>query len=62
MHTTYNDLSVKLTGTLQGCDACAQSKAKARAVRKYLYKSVTARRKDFVDTNSPIPESFIGNC
>ena len=37
LRTTYNTLSVKLTGTLQVCDGCACSKAKARVVRKNTY-------------------------
>ena len=44
---TYNALGVKLTGTLQYYGGCAKLKAKARAVRKNTYVSITAGRKDF---------------
>ena len=37
LRTTYNALGVNLTRTLQVCDGCARSKAKAHAVRKNTY-------------------------
>ena len=37
LRITYNALGVKLIVTLQVCNGCAQSKAKARAVSKKTY-------------------------
>ena len=55
LHITYNDIGVKLTVTLEICDGCARSKAKACAVREKIHKSVTADRKDFCEHDWSIP-------
>ena len=60
--TTYNAIGVKLTGTLQVCDVCASSKAKARAVRKKTYtRASQPGERIFVDTTGPFTESLIEN-
>ena len=62
LRTTYNDLSVKLTGTLKVCDGCARSKAKSHVVRKKTYMRASHPGEViFVDTTGPFPESLIGN-
>ena len=62
LRTTYHDLGVKLTGTLQFYGGCAKSKAKARAVRKMTYTRVShPGERIFVDTTSSFPERFIGD-
>ena len=62
LRTTYNTLGVKLTGTLQVCEGCAQSKEKSRVVRKKTYiRELQPRERIFVDTTGSFPESLIGN-
>ena len=62
LHITYNALGVKLTGTLQVCDGCARSNAKARAVRKKTYKRAsTIIERIFVDMTSPFMDILIDN-
>ena len=59
---TYKALGVKLTGTLQVRYGCAQSKVKACADRKNIYKIASQPGESiFVDKNSTFPESLIGN-
>ena len=62
LRTTYNVLDIKLTGTLQVCDGCALSKAKARAVRNKAYKRASQPgERIFVDMTGPFPEGLIDN-
>ena len=37
LRINYDDIGVRLTGTVQVCDGCTRSKEKARAVRKKTY-------------------------
>ena len=60
LRITYNALGVKLTGTLQVCNGCAQSKAKSRAVRNKTYtRTSQPGERMFVDTTGPFLESLI---
>ena len=62
MHTTYNALGVRLKVTLQVYNGFAQSKAKARVVRKKTYtRASQLGERIFVDTTGPSPKSLIGN-
>ena len=62
LRITYNDLGVKLTGTLQACDGCTRPKEKERAVRKKTYTRAShPGERIFVDKTGPFPESLIGN-
>ena len=62
MCTTYNDLSVKITGTLQVCNGCALSKAKSCVMSKKTYKRAShPGERIFVETTSAFPKSLIGN-
>ena len=62
LHTTYNDLGVKLTGALQICDGCAIIHAKERAVIKKTYTRALQMGERFVlDTTDPLPESLFGD-
>ena len=55
-------LGVKLTGTLQVCNGCAQSKENTRGVRKKTYTTASQPgERIFVDTTGPFSESLIGN-
>ena len=61
MRLTYDDLGVKLTGTLEVFDRCARSKAKAYAVINKTYPRATNMGEIiFVDTTGPFPEILIG--
>ena len=54
LHTTYNTLGFKLTGTLQVCDGCAKYKAKAREMRKKTYtRSSQTGERIFANMNVP---------
>ena len=62
LRSTYNALGVKLTGILQSCGGCAQSKAKARAIRKNTYmRASQPGAKLFVYTTGTFPKILIGN-
>ena len=62
MPITYNAIGVKLTGTLQVFDGCAQFKAKSRAMGGNTYTRAShPRERIFVDRTGPFPESLIGN-
>ena len=50
LRINYNTPSVLLTGTLQGCDGCAQSKSKQRAARKILIQERQSQDKVFLWT------------
>ena len=57
----YYMLGFKLTGTLEACEGCARSKAKARAVRNKTYTRATNLvERIFMDTTGPFPLSLIG--
>ena len=62
LRITYKALGVKLTCTPKVCDGCARSKSKSRVVRKKTYKRApNAEELVFVDKNSPLLESLIGD-
>ena len=62
LRITYNALGVKLTGTLQVLDGCEKTKAKERMVRENTYtKASQPRKRIFVETTGPFPESLIEN-
>ena len=62
LHTTYNALGVKLTGTLQVCDGCTRYKANTRVVRKKTYtRASQPGERIFVDTTGPFPDILFGN-
>ena len=59
---TYNDLGVKFTCTLQVCDLCARSKAKARYIRNKTYtRLLNPGERIFVNTTGTFLESLIGH-
>ena len=61
LRITYNDLGVKLTGTLQFCGGCALSKAKSRAVRTNNYmRASNPGERIFVYTTGTFPKILIG--
>ena len=50
LRVTYNDLGIKLTGTLRVCDGCERPKAKVRTVRKKTYTRDKRWQKEFLWT------------
>ena len=63
LRLTYDDLGVKLTGTLEVCDRCARLKAKAYAVINKTYPRATNMGESiFVETTGPFPENITENC
>ena len=62
LRLTYDDLGIKLKGTLQVCDGCVMSKEKSRAVRKKTYtRSSKPGEIIFVGIIGPFMESLIEN-
>ena len=62
LYFSYNALGVNLTGTLQVCDGCDRSKAKAHDVRNKTYtRASNPGKRDLVDTTGPFPDILIGN-
>ena len=62
MHIAYNALGVKLKCTIQVCDKCARSKAKACVDRRKTFMGVSQPgERIFVDMTGPFPESLIDN-
>ena len=60
LRLTYGDLRIKLKATLEVCDGCVISKAKACAVRKKTStQSTKPGERIFVDTNGPLPGILI---
>ena len=63
LRLTYDDLGVKLAVTLDVCDCCARSKAKARALIKKTYaQAIPLVEGISVGTNGAFPKSLTGIC
>ena len=62
LRTTYNNLGVKLTGTIEVCDGCAQPKTKSNAVGENNYtRDSQLGERISVDKNGTFLERLIGN-
>ena len=60
-HLAYDSLGVKLTGTLQVCDCCERSQAKAHEfIKKTNTRATKPEESFFVENTGPFPESLIG--
>ena len=62
LRATCKTMNVKLTGTLQACEACMKSKARAKAVKKTTEtKATKIGERLFLDTSGPFAPSMRGS-